>query len=84
MAKYLRIEPGNDPQTGKLTGSNLLLPADTDLDALADEIEAAFADGTPVTITGEGSDDPRLNYKVILNGRATTHVMVAELSDADL
>ncbi|HEX5714165.1 MAG TPA: hypothetical protein VFX85_12710 [Solirubrobacterales bacterium] len=81
MAKFLRIQPDNDPQTGQLTGVNLRLPADADLKKVEADIAEAFAKGTAVSVAVEMSDNPLQRFRAIINGKTATHVLLAETAE---
>jgi hypothetical protein len=68
MAKYMRIDPGD----------NYRLPADVDLGQLAHQIEAAVREGTAVRVTVEMEDEPRNRAFIVINGRTVHSVRLAE------
>ena len=83
MAKFLRIQPDNDLQTGQLTGINLRLPADADLKKVEADIAEAFSKGTAVSVAVEMGDNPLQRFRVIINGKTATHVLLAETTEPD-
>jgi hypothetical protein len=78
MAKYLRIDPDLDAQSGRLTGANYRLPADTDINGLITDLVEILGHGGSLTVTVEMSDDPRNVAFVVINGSTVRHVLVGE------
>ena len=83
MAKYLRIDPERDPQSGALTGVNYRLPADTDMSGLLVVLQEILRDGGSLTVTVEMSDDPRNVAFVVVNGSTVRHLLVGETPEPD-
>ena len=83
MAKFLRIQPDTDPNTGQLTGVNVRLPADADLEKVEAHIAEAFSNGVAVSIAAETGDNPLQRLRVLINGKTTTHVLLGETAEPD-
>jgi|GEM_PF-5945046 len=83
MAKFLRIQPDTDPGSGQLTGVNLRLPADIDLNKVEADIAEAFTKGAAVSVAVEMGDNPLQRFRVIINGKTATHVLIAETPEPD-
>jgi hypothetical protein len=83
MAKYLRVDPGFDPDSGMLTGINYRLGADTDLRTLAQGIRQSMAEGSSVEIQVELEDDPRGSAIIVLNSARVTSVLLGETPEPD-
>lgn len=83
MAKFLRIQPDTDLSTGQLTGINLRLPGEADLEQIEADIAAAFTKGTAVSIAVEMGDNPMRRFRVLINGKTITHVLLAETPEPD-
>jgi hypothetical protein len=83
ITKFLRIQPENDLQTGQLTGINLRLPADADLNQVEADIAETFSKGAAVSVAVEMGDNPLQRFRVIINGKTATHVLLAETAEPD-
>lgn len=83
MAKYLRIDPDLDPESGALTGVNYRLPADTDLTGLLALLQETLRDGGSLTVTLEMSDDPLNRAFVVINGSTVRQILVGETPEPD-
>ena len=83
MAKYLRIDPDTDSATGKLTGVNYRLPAETDVYMLREDLVKCLRDGEVLTLKVEMSDDPGNAAFVIINGSAVRQVLVSETPEPE-
>lgn len=66
---------------GTETAQNWRLPAETDLEALHDEIEDAMSQGTVLRVTVELQDDPRGRTTLLLNGRTLLAATAVELPE---
>ena len=81
--KYLRIDPDTDPATGKLTGANYRLPAETEIHMLLEDLVECLRDGGSLTVKVEMSDDPRNAAFVIINGSTVRQVLVGETPEPE-
>jgi hypothetical protein len=61
----------------------LRLPADTDLKKVETDIVKAFSTGVAVSIAVEMGDNPLQRFRVIINGKTATHVLLAETGEPD-
>ena len=83
MAKYLRVNPDYDYENDRLTGVNWRLPADVNLDVLADNVSEALRSGESVTVEVEMSDTPLNRAYVVINGSLIASVVIAETPDVE-
>lgn len=83
MAKYLRVEPGSDPATGHVRGSDYELPADTDIEELVDQVGRAIAQGTSLLVPlARMYGQPADAAYVVINGARVGQVVVGEIPDS--
>lgn len=81
MAKYLRIDPAPDPETGGLGGANYRLPAEIDVPELARTLADSLAGGGSVFLPVELEDHPLPRAFIVINGSAVRHVLITETVD---
>jgi hypothetical protein len=81
MAKYLRIDPSPDPETGGPGGANYRLPADVDVLELARTLADSLAGGGSVFLPVELEDQPVPRAFIVVNGSAVRHVLITETED---
>jgi hypothetical protein len=82
MAKYLRIDPSPDPDTGGLRGATYRLPADVDVRELARTLADSLAGGGSVFLPVELEDQPLSRSFIVINGSAVRHVLITDTADA--
>jgi hypothetical protein len=83
VAKVLRINPDRDPATGQLTGAGYRLPAEANLEELAQGISVSMAKGSSLVIEVEMEDDPSGRGRLVLNGGQISSALISESSEPD-
>lgn len=84
VPSYLRIDPGQDPVSGRPSGPSYTLSSEFDLERYVDEIAAALANGHGLTLPLaplEGSAETRAY--VIINGSLVRQVLIGEAPDGE-
>jgi hypothetical protein len=64
------------------TGANWRLPAETDLEALADRLKVALNAGIVETVTVELWDNPLTRGELLVNGAVVATALAVELPDS--
>lgn len=77
--KLLFLNPTADVQDGQLTGNNWLLPADTDTDALRQQIEAAIDARTALSVKVEVPGSGGVVALLTVNAAALLSVVIVEI-----
>jgi len=83
MPKWLRVNPGWDPNAGQLTGANYRLPADANLDSLRDLLLDAMNRGEAMSVSVELGDNPLYRYTVVINASQVHSALIAETPEPD-
>jgi hypothetical protein len=83
MARFMRVDPHPHPETGEMIGMNYRLPADADLEKLAEDLAMGMRSQASIVVKVEMGDDPLNTALVILNGNTVSSVLLAETPEPD-